>query len=878
MFRKRSLLLSLVGIALWSCPLIGQKNQQQPAQGDSSYQLKLQSNLVLVRVVVRDAKGDPIRGLTKEDFRLLDQGKEQSITQFDEEPGTNPSATPVAAAASAGSASAAAPPVSGPRFIALYFDDLNSSDADLMQARDAAEQYLATSLQPNDRVAIFTAEKILSNFTADPRQIQQALAQLHASTRGPAREHPCPDLTDYQANEILHTNDLDGEAWRVAISEAEACPVKIFAGSSNLDPRKPDGGLMQPIRMLAERIVDQAQNLTRANLAQFEQVVKFIAQAPGQRTIVLVSPGFLSESEQYPLDRIIDRALREQVVINSLDPKGLAVLMRESDASRNTIVLPDPRASEARHHLDAAKEFAGADVLAEMADGTGGEFFHNDNDLKSGFAALAGDPPHYILAFSPKKVKWDGKFHALKISLVTKVKGSTIQARRGYFAVRSDAETPELATPGKSATPPAIAPPTNKSNLASSSGPEPPTNPSRAPEVASAAPDVPAAPASKPAEVNGSSNLSEAETAPNIQANLKPIHLHHGINRFNVEQFTQFIASARGKSDTELEKQLLNIELTQRVDSITLAKLEATLPGTQSRQMLIARADSAAFLMPPAAATALPAAPTAEDQLQWLKAATDFATNTLRKLPNFFATRDVTRFADNPAKQVMGTYRSYQPLHEVDRMQATVLYRDGKQIVDSEKGAHGSGSSAPGLVTEGEFGPVLGTVLTDASKTSLTWSRWEPGRTGPAAVYRFAVPRNKSHYEVAYCCVNGIGLYKVISAYHGEIAIDPASGSVVRIAIQADLKDSYPLVRSDLLVEYGSVDIGGKSYICPVHSVAIVKAYTEALDMTQQLPQLVGSTGPVGMRYGVVQTMINDIRFKDYHVFRSDSRIVPTAE
>ena len=109
--------------------------------------------------------------------------------------------------------------------------------------------------------------------------------------------------------------------------------------------------------------------------------------------------------------------------------------MRESDASQSSTVLADPHAAQARSSLDRSSAFVIADVLAELAQGTGGVFFHNDNDLRAGFNALAADPPHYILAFSPKNVKLDGKFHALKISLAEKRKGYAIQARRGYFAV-----------------------------------------------------------------------------------------------------------------------------------------------------------------------------------------------------------------------------------------------------------------------------------------------------------------------------------------------------------------------------------------------------------------------------------------------------------
>ena len=195
--------------------------------------------------------------------------------------------------------------------------------------------------------------------------------------------------------------------------------------------------------------MSMAQAQARENLEQFAKVVNVMTQAPGVRTVILVSPGFLSESEQLALDRIIDRALRAQVVINSLDPKGLFVLTREGDASRSGMVLPDPKATQARHNLDAAREFVGSDVLGEVAQGTGGEFIHNDNDLQAGFEKLAGHPAEYMLAFAPRDLKIDGKFHALKVELAEKQKGYSILARKGYFAV---AEAP-IAAAGQPKSP-----------------------------------------------------------------------------------------------------------------------------------------------------------------------------------------------------------------------------------------------------------------------------------------------------------------------------------------------------------------------------------------------------------------------------------------
>ena len=842
--------------------------------------MQVKSNLVLVRVVVRDKKGNPIRGLKKEDFHLIDQGKEQTISQFEEvSPDesasfTAASSTPTATSPRAGLAE---------RYIAFYFDDLNSSAADLIQARDAADRYLTTSLQPNDRVAIFTAEKMLSDFTSDSRRIHEALTQLHASTRSPANEHLCPDLSDYQAYEILHTNDLSSDAWMTALAEAAACPVKIVNVPSNLDPSKLSLASMEPIRMLAERILGEAQSLTRANLQQFETVVNAIASAPGERMVVLVSPGFLSQSEQYTLDRIVDRALRAQIVIDSLDPKGLAILLRESDASRNTIVLPDARASQARNHLDASKEFVRADVLAEFAQGTGGEFFRRDNDLKAGFAALTQDPPHYILAFSPQKVKWDGKFHALKVSFTTKEKGRTIQARRGYFAVESNPTSDQqVSTANTAPTSSTAAEPSNQAaTLASSNA----ASTTAAGEPQPVAPETHASSLGPPSSAIADDNRAENPATPRdlatLRPNTTPPHLRRGRNRVTVDQLEQFLAAVRGKPDAGIAKRLMNFELTERLDSAKLGRLDADL-GNQSRQVLIALADTAAFLKPPATDVALPATPSQADQLQWLKAATQSVTTTLSKLPNFFATRDVTRFADSPARQVMGAFFSYQPLHSIDRLQATVLYRHGKQELDSDQHKSTSNAAGIGLVTEGEFGPILGTVLMDASTTSLTWSRWDPGPAGPLAVYYFAVPRNKSHYEVQYCCVtegSAIGLFKQVSAYHGEVAIDPATGSIMRIAIQADLKDSFPLTRADLAVEYGQVEIGGKNYICPLRSVAIVQAYAKAPDMALDEPLLLGKAAlAADSRELPVRTMINDIAFVQYHLFRSDSRILPASD
>lgn len=320
-----------------------------------------------------------------------------------------------------------------------------------MQARDAAAQYLASNLQPKDRVAIFTTDKMLSDFNSDRKQIHDALFLLRASPRSQKNSHDCPKISDYQAQQMSAFSEAQGnDAWKVALDEVQQCPGMITTmpqpgpPGANVPPPPPPF-LIGQLRMMAREILFQVETQAQANVEQIDRVVKYMAQMPGQRTVILVSSGFLTEDAQYQLDRIIDDALRSQVVVSSLDAKGMAVLEREADASQRYMPAANSGAVVAMHRLDSARELAATDVMVELAEGTGGQFFHNSNDLTAGFGALAGHPEVYILAFAPQDLKADGQFHALKVTLAEKHKGYSIQARRGYFEPRNEADAAQRA-------------------------------------------------------------------------------------------------------------------------------------------------------------------------------------------------------------------------------------------------------------------------------------------------------------------------------------------------------------------------------------------------------------------------------------------------
>jgi len=348
-----------------------------------------------------------------------------------------------------------------------------------------------------------------------------------------------------------------------------------------------------------------------------------------------------------------------------------------------------------------------------------------------------------------------------------------------------------------------------------------------------------------------------------------------------LEHLEQVLTTLHGKADATASRKLSELELTERLTTVRLAELEKGLPGPQSRAALLALADTSAFLKLPASEEVSKAVPDAETQHAMLQSAANYVAQTLSKLPNFFATQKVLHFEDAPAVQRNGTYFPKEPLQVVSAASAVVLYRDGKQVVEWKNGKSGKDTTPMlGLITSGEFGPILDTVLADAAHGKIEWSNWERGDPNDVAVFAYSVAKANSHYDVKFCCLEAdiANVFSQFSGYHGEIALDPASGTILRITMMADLKGAGPVSQADVMVEYGAVDIGGRVYICPRRSVAEVQAYQQTAPKSpEEAPNELGlhAPGPTSAEIGPLLTLLNDVSYNDYHLFRSDSRILP---
>jgi hypothetical protein len=157
--------------------------------------------------------------------------------------------------------------------------------------------------------------------------------------------------------------------------------------------------------------------------------------------LVLVSPGFIPTTLQSEASDLVDRATRANIVINTIDARGLYapdVMGDIADPPRDSF-----RTSGYKASYRVSAQLAQQEVLAQLADGTGGKFFHNRNDVDEAMREAGAAPAYsYLLGFSPQNLKIDGRFHTLKVALTNKEKFE-IQARHGYFAPRTVADPAE---------------------------------------------------------------------------------------------------------------------------------------------------------------------------------------------------------------------------------------------------------------------------------------------------------------------------------------------------------------------------------------------------------------------------------------------------
>jgi VWFA-related protein len=441
----------LAALAAGACIVAAQQAPDEVRVSAHVYtppQLRLtaQAQLVQLEVVVRDAHGQPVSGLKQADFEILDEGKPRAIAAFSVEtrghaPAPEAAATPAPSTTASMGAPPAVPPPAPPRSTLLFFDDQHATGGELQRTQAAAKRFVQDGLGPGARAAVYAASEGLTlDFTADADAIAAAIDKLRTHQRVSENGlQPCPRITPYQA--YLIVNNLDYTALNAAIAEANQCRnATVGAGVTSSIPKGPRMIPTSPtaiaVRAQAEATWQMAREISLTSFDAIDNAMALLAKAPGSRVLLMVSTGFLSGMLDAVRDAAIDRAIHAGIVINALDAKGLwsegvgRAFGQDAQTYKGfpiqTFIFEATSVGSRNDALNA--------VMEEFAAGTGGLFFHNNNDLVGGFAQLAAVPETaYLLAFRPDEQGAAGKYHKLKVRL-TPGTHDYVQARPGYFA------------------------------------------------------------------------------------------------------------------------------------------------------------------------------------------------------------------------------------------------------------------------------------------------------------------------------------------------------------------------------------------------------------------------------------------------------------
>jgi VWFA-related protein len=396
--------------------------------------IEVNVNRVFLSVVVRDKQGHPVSDLKQKDFQVFDNGKAEVVSAFtvqkhlalENKPAAGPaSGTPAA------SPPAAAPPSPAPqRFIVFIFDDMHLSIEDLAAAKTAGIQALAEAVVDPDMAAVVsTSGKVNSGLTRDRAALKGAILSLQPLNVYRSSHVDCPDISYYQADLIV--NRHDEPAFQDATRQVLDCNPSIK--DINLAERLADSD--------ARRTLSLGDMDVLTTYAALHEYVRRMAKLPGERLLILVSPGFITLAPMALTQesRLIDFTAQSNITISALDARGLYTT--ELQANEHSPSLGGLNRSGGSVQLQSDYRRSGMALaessMASLTDGTGGTFFHNRNDLGTGLVGLTSVPECvYLLEFSPSNVKPDGTYHHLKVEVNRD--GVQVEARRGYYAPKPD--------------------------------------------------------------------------------------------------------------------------------------------------------------------------------------------------------------------------------------------------------------------------------------------------------------------------------------------------------------------------------------------------------------------------------------------------------
>jgi VWFA-related protein len=395
---------------------------------------------VTVDVVAVDKRGQPVEGLTREDFTVFEEGRPQAIVGFEvirlPAPADGPGPTSRAMARRPRLATNLEPSAQRGRQFVIAFDDLHLSAMQAQRAKSAVAEFLHRGCHDGDRVTLLATSGEAwwsTRLRAGEADLMAVLKRLDGRR---VHENAQERMTDHEAVRIFVYRDVLVGA-RVLARWDRYGTISRQGLQASQQEQAMRGGLPSLIDPYVENRAAEAYFGLRSRLEVTSSVLvrslEGLADGRDRKAVLLVSEGFAHDPGFEPIKRVTEAARRANAAIYFVDTRGLEGLSSVYSAEFGS---PLPEQDLMAAIADVSMEGEGAVGLA--AD-TGGFSVRNTNDLAGGIVRIGRESgSYYLLGYNPGPIPRDGRFRRIEVRV--KRKGLTLRARRGYYAPTTDAK------------------------------------------------------------------------------------------------------------------------------------------------------------------------------------------------------------------------------------------------------------------------------------------------------------------------------------------------------------------------------------------------------------------------------------------------------
>ena len=445
----RTMVATWLGAALALIPAIAEDKPGETVkvqgQTSSGFTLKVPVEEVVVNAIVTDRDGNPITDLTVDDFEVLENRKRQTIQSFSQEiyQGSQGSLTWGSTVGAEEPSPEAAP--EKPRLLSLVIDDLTYPPmGTLNRTIQAIRGFVERGLRAGNYISIMTASRgYFVPFTQDSELLLAEIDRIHKKLDFAAAmsRAGCLRMTDAQAEEIHVISSSPGSrAFDVAMAEAEDCGVgeasanplsanpRVGVGTTGVDATQQ--AIENYVRTLASQHLSLKKGRTRRLLDVLRGHIRSLGPVEAQKSMVLLSAGFLHRALRYDLERLVDMALKTGIIFNTIRSTGLETSPMY-DASENFTNNSSLRVEKALLVTEDRRQKGMS--LEYLAKATGGIYFKDNNDLGAGLRQVVDQQfSYYVLSYATPPKKPDGRFYRLRVKVSRP--GVRVTHRRGFYA------------------------------------------------------------------------------------------------------------------------------------------------------------------------------------------------------------------------------------------------------------------------------------------------------------------------------------------------------------------------------------------------------------------------------------------------------------